>query len=58
MQETAFLYIRGLIVSEKILHIKTDINKPFQCWGYFCPKDKDAKVFENHLNPVMLVFIG
>ena len=22
------------------------------------PKDKDANTFENHLNPVMLVFIG
>ena len=30
---------------------------PVQCWGYFCPKHKDAKIFENHLNPVMLVFI-
>ena len=26
--------------------------------GYFCPKYKDAKIFENYLNPVMLVFIG
>ena len=25
---------------------------------YFLPKLKDAKIFENHLNPVMLVFIG
>ena len=24
----------------------------------FCPKHKDAKTFENHLNPVMLVLIG
>ena len=32
--------------------------KPFQCWGYFHPKYKAAKIFENHLNPVMLVFIG
>ena len=23
----------------------------------FLPNDKDAKIFENHLNPVMLVFI-
>ena len=23
-----------------------------------CAKDKDAKIFENHLNPAMLVFIG
>ena len=31
---------------------------PFQCWGYFRPKHKDAKFFEKHFNPVMLVFIG
>ena len=24
----------------------------------FCPKHKKANIFENHLNPVMLVFIG
>ena len=24
----------------------------------FCPEHKDAKIFENHLKPVMLVFIG
>ena len=29
-----------------------------QCWGYFRPKRKGVKMFENHLNPVMLVFIG
>ena len=31
---------------------------PFQCWGYFHTKHKNAKIFENHLNSVMLVFIG
>ena len=31
---------------------------PFQCWGYFRPKHKNANYFENHQNPVMLVFIG
>ena len=25
--------------------------------GYFCPKYKDAKIFQEHLNHVMLVFI-
>ena len=25
--------------------------------GYFRPKHKDIKTFENHLNPVMFVFI-
>ena len=28
------------------------------CWGYFHPKHKDAKIFEKHLNPVIVVFIG
>ena len=28
----------------------------YQCWGYFCPMHKDAKIFENHLNPCILVF--
>ena len=32
--------------------------KPTQCWGYFPPKHKNAKIFEKHLNPVMLVLIG
>ena len=27
-------------------------------WGYFPPKYRSAKIFENHLNPVMLVSIG
>ena len=32
--------------------------QPLQRWGYICPKAKDAKILEKHLNPVMLVFIG
>ena len=24
---------------------------PFQCWGYFLPKDKDAKIFEKPPKP-------
>ena len=31
---------------------------PSNAEATFCPKRKDAKLFENHLNPVMLVFIG
>ena len=31
---------------------------PYADGGYFRPKHKDATIFENHLNPVMLVFIG
>ena len=33
-------------------------GNPSNASGYFCPKHKDEKIFENHLNPVMLVFIG
>ena len=25
---------------------------------YICPKNKEAKIFENHQNTVLLVFIG
>ena len=31
---------------------------PFLCLGYFRPKNKDAKTFKNHLNPVIFIFIG
>ena len=34
------------------------VHYPYQCWGYFRPKHKDANIFENHLNPVILVLIG
>ena len=34
------------------------LTPSLQCWGYFCLKHKNAKIVENHLNPVMLVFIG
>ena len=34
------------------------INPSNECWGYFCPKHNGAKIFGNHLNPVMLIFIG
>ena len=30
----------------------------FQCWGYFHAKHKETKIFENHVNHVVLVFIG
>ena len=38
-------------------HISVIFN-PFNAVVNFCPKHKDANVFENHLNPVMLLFIG
>ena len=31
-------------------------TQPFLCWGYFHPKHKDAKIFENYLNPVVELF--
>ena len=34
-----------------------DVN-PYAADGYNRPKHKNAKIFENHLNPVLLVFIG
>ena len=33
-------------------------HKQINPFGYIPPKDKDAKIFENHLNLVVLVFIG
>ena len=36
----------------------TNAHSPFPMRSYFRPKHKDAKYFENHLNPIMLVFIG
>ena len=33
-------------------------SNPSNDKSYFCPKHKDAKISENHLNPVMLVLIG
>ena len=41
---------------KKMQAFVTDI-KPSQCWGYLLPKHKEI-IFENNLNPVMLVFIG
>ena len=34
------------------------VPQPFQCWGYFRPKHKNANISKNHRNPIMLVFIG
>ena len=33
-------------------------SQPLLCRGYFHLRYKDAKIFDNHLNPVMLLFIG
>ena len=33
------------------------ISNPSNAKGYIRPKHKDEKIFENHLNQVMLVFI-
>ena len=37
---------------------KISAIKPLQCQGNFHPKQKDGKIFEIHLDLVMLVFIG
>ena len=34
------------------------VTLPMMKLLYISPKHKDAEIFENHLNPVMLVFIG
>ena len=53
-----FLYHTWLAMSFAITCYYVQVTKPFQCWGYFLPKHMDAKIIENPLNPVMLVFIG
>ena len=54
------LHIKQRIFDLKIYLLIIEIirPKPFQCWGYFRPKHYDAKIFEKHVNPVMLLFIG
>ena len=39
------------------MKLKYFLNADLQSWGHFHPKHKDAKIFEKHLNPIMLVFI-
>ena len=34
-----------------------DLN-PSNAEAYFFSKHNDAKIFEHHLNPIMLIFIG
>ena len=35
----------------------THVFNPYAAWCYIHPMHKNAKIFENHLNPVMLVLI-
>ena len=35
---------------------RTSLNHSNATYGYFRSKHKDAKIFENRLNPVILVF--
>ena len=42
--------------SLKIGRVK--VNELLMLRLLICPKHKEAKIFENHLNPGMLVFIG
>ena len=46
------LKISLTILSDSWLH--GSFFEPFQCWDYFCQKHKNAKIFQNHLNTVML----
>ena len=39
-------------------NIRRFLNPSDASKDYFCPKQKDTMIFENHLNSVMLVFIG
>ena len=63
---TIWVGITGLIIDplHKIVRLEywwpeiPTMTWPFKCWGYFHPKHKNPKIFENHLNPVVLVFIG
>ena len=45
----------SLVLTQAGVHMYNATIQPFQCWGYFHPKHKDTKIFEN---PVMLKFIG
>ena len=51
-----FLFLIFLCRFE-LLKLK-DIFNPSNAKDFFRPNHKDAKIFENHLNFVMLVFIG
>ena len=44
-------------ISTNYHSIKSNIIQPSQYWDYIRLKHKEAKIFENHINPVMLVFI-
>ena len=41
-----------------LLYCKYFVDWPFQCWGFFRPNRKNAKIFEYNLNHFMLVLIG
>ena len=51
------IWLLQLQLGRSCLYKRDTPLKPFQCWRYFHPKHKDTKIFENHLYPVMLVFI-
>ena len=51
--------INTITMIPSLLSIKGPGNSPLVLtFQYFRPKHKEAKIFENHQNPVMLVFIG
>ena len=55
--EALAIALRSLESSVRELQNSTVLTLPMLS-GYFHPKHKGAKIFENHLNPAMLAFIG
>ena len=49
-QQLGNAFVISMVCSENLVN-------PSNAEVTFYPKNKDAKIFENHLNPVMLVFI-
>ena len=53
------MHLNDYLYSERVISKyiwAIDLN-PYTAGGYFRTKHKDAKMFENHLKPVVLVFI-
>ena len=53
-----FLFFYGLFERGLILEVKEFFNPSNATLSFFRSKHKNAKIFENHLNHVMLVYIG
>ena len=53
-----FIQTQPNIYPLNILQIHTSLSSKDFNENYFHQKHKEKKIFETHLNPVMLVFIG